>query len=579
MSKIWQIRPKIEEDFIKKYLEYDRLTLQLLYNRGLTEKKEIEEFLEADYQKYKLDPFLFNDIEKAVELIINKVKAGEKIIVYGDYDADGVTATTVLLETLKTLKAVVDIYLPDRVSEGYSLNQEAIKEIAAGGAKLIITVDNGIRNKAEVAYARELGLEVIVTDHHVPPKEPADLPGCLIIDPIREEEKYPFKYLAGVGVAAKLAAALVRRAKLSPADKEKLEERFLDLTAIGTIADCVKLRGENRLLVKKGLEVLNKKNKRLGLLELIKAARINEEKKLDAWNISYQIAPRLNAAGRMDHANTAFELLNTKDREEAEVLARDLNEKNIERQRETEGIVAQIEKKIDFPQNERMIIAVSPSVYGQGEQWNEGVIGLAAARICDKYYLPVLVITGEGEKIKGSGRSIEEFNLIEATAKAAEFLGKYGGHAGAIGFAVKDRDSLNKFSAKLKRLASEQLKNLDLRPKLAVEAELELSEIDEALLSKLEKFAPFGEENERPIFSSRGAVILDLINLGLDGQHLKLRIKSEKSGVKTALAFGQAELWRDLKINDKIDLVYYVELNEFNGKREVQLKVVDIKKT
>lgn len=576
MPKNWQISAKIDDKFIEQYPKYERLTLQLLKNRGLIKKEKIEEFLNADYDTDSHDPFLFKDMSAAVDLIIAKIKAGEKITVYGDYDADGVTSTALLMETLKTLKAEVGIYIPDRVSEGYGLNNEAIKEIYDLGTKLLITVDNGIRGKAEVVYAKSLGLEIIVTDHHLEPKELNDLPDCLVIDPIIENDNYPFKYLAGVGVAFKLATALIRSSSLSTKDKVKLEERNLDLVALGTVADCVKLLGENRVLVKKGLEVLNK-TKRLGILELIKAAKINNDKLLDAWNIGFQLAPRLNAAGRMDHANTAFELIVTKDQKEAEQLARDLSGKNYDRQRETESIVAQIEEGIAADPQDKIIIAVSPSVAGEGEPWNEGVIGLAAGRLMEKYYLPVMVITGNSDEMKGSGRSIPEFNLMTGIEKIHGSLARYGGHAAACGFSIEGKKNLEQFILELKTLANEALAGLDLRREIAIDAEIDFAEVDEQLIEIIDRFAPFGEENPRPKFLSRNLAVVDMINMGSDGRHLKLRVKNGQSGVKSALGFGQSGRWSDLRIGDKIDLVFYPEINEFNGKREVQLKIVDLR--
>ncbi len=575
MQKNWLISTKIEDNFIDKFPQYDRLTLQLLKNRGLTEKAAIDEFLNADYQTNSHDPFLFKDMRAAVDLIISKIKAGEKITIYGDYDADGVTSTALMIETLKTLKAEVDVYIPDRVSEGYGLNNEAIKEIHGSGTKLLITVDNGIRGKAEVAYAKSLGLEVIVTDHRLPPSEAGESPDCLVIDPIAKSDNYPFKYLAGVGTAFKLAAALIRSSSLSAEDKIKLEERNLDLVAIGTVADCVKLLGENRVLVKKGLEILNK-TKRLGLLELIKAAKINGGRKLDAWNIGFQIAPRLNAAGRMDHANTAYELLTTKNKEEAEQLANDLSGKNYDRQRETESIVNQIEIMLSAGFNDKIIIAVSPSIAGAGEQWNEGVIGLAAGRLMEKYYLPVIVITGTASEMKGSGRSIPEFNLMSAVEKIHASLSRYGGHAAACGFSIEGKENLGRFIDDMVLAANEALAGMELKREVAVEAEIDFSQVDENLVEIIERFAPFGEENDRPKLLCRSVTVVDIINMGLDGRHLKLRVKNGQAGVKSALGFGQSGRWPDLRIGDKIDLVFYPEINEFNGKREVQLKIVDL---
>jgi len=586
--------PEIKGDFIKQFPGYNQVILQLLYNRGFIGKFEIENFLNPDYEKCSLDPFLFKDMEKAVELIIKHIKEQNKIVVYGDYDADGVTASAVLTETLTILKTKVDVYIPDRTSEGYGLNKKAIDELVQTKAKLIITVDNGIRNKEEVEYVKSLGLDIIITDHHEPPEAEDDLPNCLIINPMVECNNYPFKYLSGVGVAFKLVKALISKSKLDERDKRKLEKRILDLVAIGTVADCVSLLGENRVLVKQGLEVINEQ-RRVGLVELIKAAQING--RIDTWNISWQIAPRLNVAGRLEHANTAYELLITKDKNEARVIARRLNDKNIERQKITKEIIEYciqiIDKKLF---NEKILILVDPNLI-QGNKldvrlnksfWPEGVIGLVAGRLCEQYSRPVLVITQANGEIKGSGRSIDGFNIIEAIEQTAEFFSKFGGHAGACGFSLEDKNSLSGFINKIKKVANDKLKELDLKPKVMIEAELELSEIDEKLVEDLAKFAPFGENNPRPKFVSRDVQIRDIINMGIDAQHVKFRLASSDNfghsgnpaGRESfwAIAFNQAEQWQHLQIGDKVDIVYYVEKNEFNGRSEVQLKVVDIKK-
>ncbi len=572
-QKNWQILPKISDNtspptpLLNRRGEYSEVVLQLLFNRGLVEKDSIDEFLSFDYEKYSHDPFLFQNMEKAVELIIKYIKEQNKIVIYGDYDADGITASAVLIEILTTLKAKVDVYLPDRVSEGCGLNKKAINELQKEEVRLIITVDGGIRNKEEVEYAKSLDLDIIITDHHIASDNKDELPDCLIINPIMESEKYPYKYLAGVGVAVKLAKAIISRSTLAEDDKQKLEEKIMDLVAIGTVADCVSLLGENRVLVKKGLEVLNN-TKRIGLQELINIAQINN-KVLEAWNIGFQIAPRLNAAGRMDHANTAFELLITKDKKEAVAIARRLNDRNIERQKVTNDIVEFAEEQIKN-NKDKIIICVCPNDLEQA--WNEGVIGLVAGRICEKYYRPTLIITRTPEGLKGSGRSIDEFNIIKAVEKCGEFLERFGGHAAACGFSLSE-NNLDNFARKIRQIADKELKDIDLKPKIIVDAELTLSEVNEDLVKDIEKFAPFGEDNPKPKFVSREVEIKDIVNMGINGQHIKFKVNG-----LWAVAFGKAEEWQNLRIGDKVDIVYYVETNEFNGRREVQLKVVDIKK-
>ncbi len=571
MEKQWQLRPAIDKALVKKYPEYHRIILQLLFDRGLKEKEEIEKFLFPDFERDTFDPFLFKNMAAAVDLIISHIKAQNKIVVYGDYDADGVTATAVLAEALSILKAKIDIYIPHRVKEGYGLNKEAVTKIASAGAKLIITVDGGIRNKKEVEFARHLGLDIIITDHHLAAEKESERPQTLLIDPMISGETYPFKKLAGVGVAFKVAAAIVSRSTLTVEQKKKLLDRLLDLTAVGTVADCVSLLGENRVLVKRGLEILNSRP-RLGLKELIKVAGLRGDMELNAWHIGFQLAPRLNAAGRMGHANTAFELVTTKNKEEAEVLAKRLNEKNATRQRLTEEVTAAAEKQVK--KEDKIIISVFSDETGE-EAWNEGIIGLVAGRLAEKYNRPTLVITRSGAELKGSGRSAAGLNLFQTIETASQWLDKYGGHASACGFSLLPTN-LEKFKTTVTKVVEENLDEEKLQPKLLIDAMLPLEEINEELVTNILRFEPFGQDNPRPLFVSFGAIIVDIITMGLKAEHIKLRLKTEKSGIFSAVGFGQAEKWKNLRIGHKIDIVYYIEFNEFNGRREIQLKIIDI---
>ncbi len=573
MQNKWQLKPIVSTDFVKNNPEYNKIILQLLFNRGLIQKDDIELFF--DPAKIDLsDPFLFKNMATAVDLAIKYIKEHSLIVVYGDYDADGVTATAVLMEILNIFKAKTTIYIPARTSEGYGLNKKAINELAKNGAKLIITVDNGIRNKAEVAYAKSKGLDIIITDHHEPPADKNDWPDCLIINP--KAEAGADKSLAGVGVAFKFAQALISRAKLDKPMKAQLENKILDLVAIGTVADMVSLLGENRTLVSRGLKVINEQ-RRIGLAELIKSAQINGNlyKKINALNIGWQISPRLNSAGRLEHANTAYELLITKDLEEASRIAKKLNDKNSQRQKITEAITDSCRKFIEEKiKDHKILIVGSPAIEDDSEpSWPEGVVGLVAGRLCEAYGRPVLALTRVGDEIRGSGRSIDEFNIMQAIEQAKEYLEKFGGHASACGFTLKNKADLNKFKEKMKQLADIALAGVELAPKILVEAEINLSDLNDELVEALEKFEPFGEDNERPKFLTRGIKIMDKINMGTSGQHLKFRF-----GSIWAIAFSQAENFKDLKIGDKVDAVYYLEFNEFNGRRSVQLKIVDIRK-
>jgi single-stranded-DNA-specific exonuclease len=572
MNNKWELKPAFGNDFIKKNPEYNKIILQLLFNRRLINKEEIESFFQPDEISLS-DPFLLKNMEAAATLTIKNIKEQNLIAVCGDYDTDGVTATAALIEILNIFKAKTTVFIPGRTSGGYGLNKKAIDELAKNGAKLIITVDNGIRSKEEVAYAKNLGLEIIITDHHEPPLDKNDWPDCLIINP--KAEDYPYKSLAGVGVAFKFIQGLIKLSKLDEQLKSKLAEKVLDLVAIGTVADMVSLLGENRTLVSQGLKVINQ-GKRLGIAELIKVAQTNgnPNKKVNSFHIGWQISPRLNSAGRMDHANTAYELLITKDKTEAQTIAKKLNVKNSERQKITEEITAYcckiIEKKM---LNDKILAVCSPNIEEiEVEGWQEGVVGLVAGRLCEKYARPVLVITKTKNEIKGSGRSIDEFNIMEAIEGSSEFLEKFGGHAAACGFTLKSREDLDGFIKQMKKITSRTLAGAELSSKILIEVEIDLLDINDELLEALEKFEPYGEDNGKPKFLSRGLKIMDKVNMGVDAQHIKFRF-----GSIWAVAFSQAENLKDLKIGDEVDVVYYLEFNEFNGRRTAQIKIVDIK--
>jgi len=590
--KEWSILPKTSLEPEDKYLNTSRIFLQLLFNRGLKEETAIKKFLSGDLKSQDTanldlnqefyDPFIFRDMAAAVDLIINHIKKGNGIVVYGDYDADGVTSSVALLETLKILHAKTEVYLPDRVSEGYGLNKMAINQILDSGFKLIVTVDNGVRNREEVAYAKSKGLDIIITDHHVLPEE-KDLPDCLLINPADKRNNYPCPFLAGVGVAFKLISALLIKSNLSDSQKKLISDKVLDLVAVGTIADMVALLSENRLLVKKGLEILNQ-NKRLGLNALVKSAKINSGKKLEAWNVGWQIGPRLNAASRLSHANTAFALLTCEDAAEADVLAEELNQRNLSRQQITKEISLQVEKQIDANNIPDIIIGIA----GEDEIWNEGVIGLVAGRIAEKYYRPTLIITRLVEEaefdvktkklvpkkvsFKGSGRSIPELNLIQAIETCSQELDKYGGHPMACGFSITEENKLKAFKEKLSAKVTAELAGKTLIPKLEIEAVLEASDINLALADEISKLEPFGQGNQQPRLASYNLLIEDISLMGFDNQHIKLRL----SGI-WALAFGGAEQYKNFKIGDRVDIAYYLEVNEFNGRREAQLKIIDLR--
>lgn len=601
MKKQWQIAEAPPSDFFSSLAEINPILAGILWNRGLHNTEAARAFLSDDIDPALVldfagddslrfyNPFLFRDMQAAVDLIIGHLKAGNKIVVYGDYDADGVTSSAVLAQALKTLHAQVEVYLPDRVSEGYGLNKTALEQIKEQGFSLVITVDNGIRNKEEVDYARNLGLDVIITDHHVLPEGKENLPNCPVIDPADASDHYPWPFLAGVGVAFKLVCALLHQSKLEISQKRLIAERALDLVAVGTIADMVSLLGENRWLVKRGLVILNQA-RRPGLNALFKTAKIALDRPLEAWNVGWQLGPRLNAASRVGHANSAFALISAESEDEARDLAQELNQRNLNRQQITEEIIKQVEAQID-PEN---LPALIVGVAGEDQFWNEGVVGLVSGKICEKYHRPTLVIARIVEEagadlesgkmqatklsFKGSGRSIEGFNLIAAVEECSEFLDKYGGHPMACGFSIDDEEKLSAFRERLLALATERLTPEVLAPKLHLDAILPFSQISLSLAEEINDLAPFGQNNPQPRFASFALRVDDIVLMGSDRQHIKLRLSAAKEPAAAsfwALAFSAATAYKNVQIGDLIDLAYYLDINEFNGRREAQLKIID----
>jgi single-stranded-DNA-specific exonuclease len=571
MEKKWVVAKPISLDFKKKFPEIPGLILQLLYNRGLKTQAQIDQFLQPDYGQDLLDPFLFPDMEKAVARIYQAIINKEKITIHGDYDADGVTSSVVLADVLNKLGADFNVYIPHREKEGYGLNEKTIKYLARKKTKLIITVDCATSNYDEIELAKKNNIDVIITDHHA---EPVKLPQAYaLINPKVKKCKYPFYDFAGVGVAFKLACAIIAKDKnnIFPPGYEKW---LLDLVAVGTVADMMPLLGENRVLVKYGLIVLNK-TKRLGLKLLADKANIlpvTETDLINSENIGFALGPRINAAGRMDHANAAYRLLMTKDYNEARELVEGLEKNNQQRQAKTEKIMAEVKKEIKDLDEQYLI-------FTEGKNWPLGIIGIAAGKLKDEYNRPILIITKQPKKIGGSGRSIEEFNLIEALNQVAKYFKVYGGHAGAAGCTLKSKKDLENFKKDILKIAQKELKGKDLRPKIKIEAELNLQDLNWELFDMIEKFEPFGTNNPKPLFLVKDLMVENVRAVGSDDSHLKLFLK--KTGqVKgfDSIGFGMGKWVDKIKYGDKVDIVCEINLNEFNGSRNLELKLVDIKK-
>lgn len=559
----WNILPTPPADVVQRFPELEPTTLQLLFNRNITTQEEVDHFLNADYGQDQHDPYLFRDMAKAIERIKQAVAKKEKIVVHGDYDADGVCGSAVMYKTLTAIGGDVTVYLPHRDTEGYGLNMNTVQTLKDTGTQLIITVDCGISNAPEVDKAVELGMEVIVTDHH---SQPPVLPtkALAIINPKLDAETYPFKYLAGVGVAFKVCQALIKEYGLG----EAFEKWLLDMVAISTVTDFVPLTGENRVFLKYGLVVM-RKNNRLGLRKLFEAMGASPEE-ADAQTIGFKIGPHINAAGRVKHANMAFEMLIEENAEKAEEIAGNLVRTNKERQQLSEKMSQDALRQAELQKEEFVIIVES-------NDWPVGLVGLVAGKVASTYHRPTFVVTTMGSDIVGSGRSIEHFDLVAALQSMPEVFSKYGGHPMACGFSLKDPASFSEFKERMRARAKELLDGKDLRKVLQIEQELPFTKLNWQLVEILEQCSPYGEGNCEPIFMTPGVTVYDVAAVGKSQSHLRLTVT--RDGVKRqCIGFGLGDWAQVLMRDDKIDVVYGVGVNEWNGNREIQLIVKDIRK-
>lgn len=560
--KRWQVAPPPPPGHTARFAGLSPLLVQLLYNRGLSTPSEVRAFLKGDWPED--NPFRLKGMNKAVTRLRRAIRQREPIAVYGDFDADGVTATALLVETLSALGAQAEPYIPHRVDEGYGLNMGALRELAQRGIKVVVTVDCGIRSIPEVAYGRRLGLDIIVTDHHAPGEELP--PATAAINPRQADCRYPFKELAGVGLAFKLAQALLRANRQTPIARGKVdldEEDLLDLVAVGTVADLAPLLGENRALVRRGLEKLNQPQ-RLGLQALISQAGVRPGQ-ITATTIGYVLGPRLNAAGRLDTAMASYNLLTSPSPAEARSLALELEEVNRERQRLTVDTFERArEQVLAIGEEERLFFVAA-------EDYLPGIVGLVAQRLTDEFYRPSVVVELGEETSRASCRSIPEFNITAALDQCRDLLVRYGGHAAAAGFTVTNAN-LEPLQQRLRQIASRQLEGLELLPTLSIDAEVDLSEMNWATHALLEQLEPFGYANPAPLFLSREVIVRDARVVG--ERHLKMTL-SDGRAVWDAIAFRQGE-WAG-KLPRRIDVVYTLEVNEWNEEKRLQLNVKDLR--
>ena len=562
MNKKWEINKPDEEKVkeIENKYQINNLLAKILVNRGITTEKDIKQFLNPTRKDF-YDPYLMPDMQKAVERIIKAIDNKEKVLIYGDYDVDGITSVTVLKSFLEERGLKVDEYIPNRLDEGYGLNKPAVEKIASENYTLMITVDCGISAIEEVKYANSLGIEVIITDHHEPGEK---LPEAIaVVDSKRKDNQYPFRNLAGVGVVFKLVQALSQ--KLNLEEKEFL--KYLDIVCIGTISDIVPLVDENRVIVKLGLKLVEQ-TRNLGLKTILQASGYQ---KVDSTTISFGIAPRINACGRMGHQEEALKLFLSTDINDVTELAEKLNEYNKQRQDKEKQIFIEALEKIEKGSiNEDSVMVID------GENWHHGVIGIVASKITEMYFKPSILLCFEGADGKGSGRSIPGFDLHEALTRCEGSFEKFGGHSMAIGLSVK-KDQVAELRKKLDIIAKE--KQIDkIVSILKIDAQVELKDINMQIVESLKHLEPFGEENKLPLFVFKNLKI-DSIRALSEGKHIKLTLRQDNKNIINAMGFNLGHFTNDYRIGDKVDIVGSLEINKFNGEENIQILLKDMMKS
>ena len=557
MKKTAKIQVKVKE--LQEKYKINKLLAIILSNRGIVKEEQIEKFLKPKRNDF-YDPYGMPDMKITVERIIKAIENNEKTIIYGDYDVDGITSVTVLKSFLEERGLEVGVYIPNRLDEGYGLNKKAVEKISQEGYTLMITVDCGISAIEEVKYASELGIETLITDHHEPGEE---LPEALaVVDAKRKDNTYQCRNLAGVGVVFKLIQAISIRLGLE--EKEYL--KYLDIVCIGTISDIVPLTDENRVIVKLGLKLVQQ-TRNLGLRSILQSTGYN---KIDSIAISFGVAPRINACGRMGHQEEALNLFLSKDAKEVNELTQKLNEYNKGRQEIEKNIFADAVCQI-----EENNLQEKSTITLMGKNWHHGVIGIVASKITEMYFKPSILLCEEGDIGKGSGRSIPGFDLYEALTKCQKSIDRFGGHAMAVGITV-DKEKFEEFREKFEEIAKENHIE-EIVPILKIDSIISLDEINKDMVESLKELEPFGEENKNPLFLFKNLKI-DSIRALTEGKHLKLTVKENKN-IVNAIGFNIGELANEYKIGDKVDIVGNLEINTFNGVDNIQINIKDIMKS
>jgi len=546
---------------INNEFQISEIVARAMINRGIDTVTKVRAFMNTDLS-FLHDPYLLRGIEKAVGRILNAAQSKEKVCIYGDYDVDGITSTAIMIRALRKLGADAVYYIPHRIEEGYGLNNNSMDRIKGLGVSLIVTVDCGIRSNEVVNYAKSLGMEVIITDHHECGDE---LPGAVsVINPHQPECSYPCKSLAGVGVAFKLASALLKKAGY-----ENFSEEFLDIVSIGTIADVVPLLDENRIIVKNGLLKIRDTNNE-GIRALLTVCGLSG-KELNTYNVAFMLAPRINAAGRIADASECVELLLTDNEGRAMDIAKKLDLDNRERQTIENSILEDaadiVEKTVNFDEDRVLVLC--------SENWHIGVIGIVASRLVERFHFPTFIMSQNGELCKGSARSIPGFNIFEAMTKYSELFEKYGGHEMAAGFTIRTERV-----DKLRKCMNNEVINIlgrdKLLPEIYVDYKLEPKVINLDTVNQLKLLEPFGTGNTSPVFVYRGLSVIASKAVGNECKHLSLSVYDGVNEIK-CIAYNFGSLKKLLTNGKKIDIICSVERNMWNGIESVQLNIRDIK--
>ncbi len=579
MTRAWNVAELAPKDFSLQTDLLSPVTTQLLWNRGLRTAEEVKAFLEPSWNEHTHDETQFRHMTAAVERVFSALANNEQITVHGDYDADGVTGSTVIITTIREIAkhlskpaSLVDFYIPHRDKEGYGLRLATVPKLKNRGTSVIITVDCGIACVDEIALAKESSIDTIVVDHH---QFGEVLPNGFLIHPGLPEETYPFKKLAAVGVAYKFACALIREARTrNLAIPEGWEKWLLDLVAIATVTDMVPLIGENRVLEIYGLKVLNK-TRRPGLRALIDAASL-EYGKMDTESVGFGLGPRINAAGRMEHAELALKLMLANDEDEARIWVKEVERCNRERQEATKKMMVQADEQL----RTRYDLSAPPhTIMLWDESWSPALVGLVAGKMLERFSRPIAVVgSHEGQWI-GSGRSIPSYDITAGIQAAGDgLLSRSGGHGQACGFAIKDPAQLPELATRLNAHAETLLAKDQLVPTVNIDAEISLDDVALEMADDVARLEPFGEGNRRPNFLSKNVRIAAIDLIGSAKNHLRLTLVSPKGRRVKALGFKIGERVIELSVGAAIDIVYTIAINEWNGSKNAECRIIDFKR-